>query len=276
MPLPRAEPFFLQVEDGRRFCLYHAPDTDTRPRGGVLAVHAFAEEMNKTRRAVADAARSLAAHGFAVLQIDLAGCGDSDGDFGNATWDGWLADLDAAWLWLVERSAAPRWLWGTRCGALLAESFAGHCDPQPDGLLFWQPVINGAQHLAQFLRLKTVNALLRDELGARGAASPRAELAAGNSMEIAGYRLNPQLADALERARAGQRLHASSRVRWLEVSSQTPPSASPAATRVVEGWAASGADARLQAVSGAAFWQTQEVERCDALVAATVAALCEP
>ena len=276
MALSHVEPFFLQVEGSRRFCLYRAPDPDTTPRGSILAVHAFAEEMNKTRRAAADAARSLAAHGFSVLQIDLTGCGDSDGDFGDATWDGWLTDLDAAWRWLVARSAAPHWLWGTRCGALLAASFARRCDPQLDGLLFWQPVINGAQHLAQFLRLKTVNALLRDDPGARGSVSPRAKLLAGNRLEIAGYLLNPQLADALESAQLGKPSNFSIRVRWLEVSSQTPPSASPAAIRAVEAWAAGNADVRLQAVSGVAFWQTQEVEPCDALVAATVATLCEP
>ena len=119
---PATGPFFHRATDRsadpERFCFFHAPLGATM-RGSVLAVHAFAEEMNKTRAAAADGARALAAAGFAVLQIDLTGCGDSAGDFEDATWAGWMADLAEAWAWLGERSAGSRWLWGTRLGALL-------------------------------------------------------------------------------------------------------------------------------------------------------------
>ena len=43
-------------------------------------VKAWAEEMNKARRMAALQARLLAENGYAVLQIDLHGCGDSSGD----------------------------------------------------------------------------------------------------------------------------------------------------------------------------------------------------
>ena len=274
MSSPAVQPFFLEAREGRRFCLFHAPRIDIPARGGVLAVHAFAEEMNKTRRVSADAARALAADGFAVLQIDLFGTGDSDGDFGDATWDNWQDDLALAWRWLAARCSQPLWLWGTRGGALIAADFAERCDPPCGGLLFWQPVASGAQHLGQFLRLKTVNALLRDA-AAPSNASPRAELAAGHAMEIAGYRLNPTLAMDLERAQLKEPPHAR-RVRWFEVSSQIPSSVSPAAARIADAWTAAGVDVRPATVHGPAFWQTQEVERCDSLVAATVSALRAP
>ena len=274
MSLPAVRPFFLDSSEGRRFSLFHAPRSDVTARGGVLAVHAFAEEMNKTRRVAADAARALAAGGFAVLQIDLFGCGDSDGDFGDATWNIWQDDLALAWRWLASRCTEPLWLWGMRGGALLAADFAKRCDPSCSGLLFWQPVASGAQHLGQFLRLKTVNALLRDG-AAPSNASPRAELAAGHAVEIAGYRLNPTLAMDLERAQLKEAPRTKC-VRWFEVSSLTPPSVSPVATRIADGWKASGVDVRPITVHGPAFWQTQEVERCDSLVAATLSALCAP
>lgn len=284
--VPATGPFFHraagQDADGERFCFFHAPGT-TPMRGSVLAVHAFAEEMNKTRAAVADGARALAAAGFAVLQIDLTGCGDSAGDFEEATWVRWMADLTEAWAWLADRTGdagAQRWLWGTRLGALLAEQFASQCEPRADGLLLWQPVVSGAQHLNQFLRLKTVGSLLRNTGGPPevtaviGAApSPRADLAAGVSVEIAGYRLNPSLADAIENAQLGMREAAPSRVRWFEVSSQPSASLSPIASRVTDRWRAAGSDVAASTIVGTAFWQTQEIERCDALVAASVAAL---
>ncbi len=255
----------------------------------MLAVHAFAEELNKTRAAVADGARALARAGYAVLQIDLAGCGDSAGDFADATWAGWLADLDAAWRWLAPRAAGPRWLWGTRLGALLADRFAQHCSPDADGLLLWQPVVSGAQHLGQFLRLKTVGGLLRGAAAPDAPStpvaqvaqpSPRADLASGRTIEVAGYRLTPSLADAIEAARLGpldgQAGRVPLRVRWLEVSSQPAPTLTPVATRVVERWRAAGSDVTVATVAGPAFWQTQEIERCPALVDATVAAIAGP
>ncbi len=301
--VPSTGPFYLHVADGpraeERFCFFHAAgagDASTPARGCVLAVHAFAEEMNKRRAASATAARALASAGFHVLQIDLGGCGDSAGEFEDATWAGWLADLTEAWSWLALRCPGPRWIWGTRLGALLADQLAATCHPSADGLLLWQPVVNGAQHLGQFLRLKTVNAMLRDPSPAVAMAtvarrdagptpsSPRADLAAGLSIEVAGYRLTPGLADAIESARLGSRTpddgRVVPRVRWLEVSSQgssqaaSPPAAlTPVASKVADRWRASGSDVAVVHVAGSPFWQTLEIERCDALVEATVEAL---
>ena len=294
-----AGPFFQRTQRGDRFCYVHRPydadaDADAaRPvRGVILAVHAFAEEMNKTRAAVADGARALARAGYAVLQIDLTGCGDSAGEFEDATWAQWLADLGDAWQWLAHQALGPRWLWGTRLGALLADDFAGVCSPPIDGLLLWQPVVSGAQHLGQFLRLKTVNSLLRDAAAtdkatrvahasatAPASSTPRAELASGASVEVAGYRLTPTLADAIENARLGARdvgdegARTPARVHWFEVSSQAGATVSPIAVRVADRWRESGSDVTVRTVVGNAFWQTLEVERCPALVDATVEAL---
>ena len=291
MNVPAATgPFFKratsQRSDDERFCFFHAPAAGVEARGTVLAVHAFAEELNKTRAAVADGARALAAVGYAVLQVDLAGCGDSAGEFEDATWAGWLDDLADAWSWLESHGTGPRWVWGTRLGALLADQFAAGCTPPADGMLLWQPVVNGAQHLGQFLRLKTVSTLLRDASRASGATtpvarvaepSPRADLAAGLAIEVAGYRLTPLLADAIEAARLGASLSGDARVprrvRWIEVSSQPSATLTPVATRVVDRWRAAGSEVDVVQVLGQAFWQTLEIERCAALVDATVDAM---
>ncbi len=111
------------------------------------------------------------------------------------------------------------------------------------------------------------------------APSPRADLASGQPIEVAGYRLTPLLADAIEAGRLGApdtggRVPA--RVRWFEVSSQPSASITPVAARVIDRWRAAGSDVSFATVGGNAFWQTQEVERCDALVAASVAALAAP
>jgi hypothetical protein len=90
------EPFFLPAGSGERFCIYHAPAGE--PRGTFIYLHPFAEEMNKSRRTAALQSRMFAASGFAVLQIDLFGCGDSSGEFNEARWEIWKEDAALAFL----------------------------------------------------------------------------------------------------------------------------------------------------------------------------------
>lgn len=268
MAVPAAGPFFARD----RFCFLHRPSG--APRGGVLAVHAFAEEMNKTRAAVAEGARALAAAGFTVLQVDLFGCGDSAGDFGDADWTVWHDDLACAWTMLRAEVDGPCWLWGTRLGALLADHFASRCEPPADGLLLWQPVVNGAQHLSQFLRLRTVGQMLKG--GVEKAPSARAELAAGTPVEIAGYLLQPALADAIESARLGSGPRTPARVHWFDVTSQSvgpPPEPNPMTAKLLARWREAGCDLHFATVQGNLFWQSVETEHCPPLVAASVAAL---
>ncbi len=73
------EAFFLPVanaQHSQRFCLFH-PAQGRASGAPLLYLHPFAEEMNKSRRMAALQSRALAEHGYAVLQIDLLGCGDS-------------------------------------------------------------------------------------------------------------------------------------------------------------------------------------------------------
>src|SRR5574337_1504228 len=156
---PLLEAFHLPVSDGRRFCILHAPAVPRRDRA-ILYVHPFAEEMNKSRRMAALGARSLAGSGWTVLQIDLAGCGDSEGNFADASWERWVADVAGAAAWLRVRTGSAPWLWGLRAGCLVALE-AVRTAAAAAGLLFWQPVLAGRQHLQQFLRLR----LAADVLG---------------------------------------------------------------------------------------------------------------
>ncbi|PZO19649.1 MAG: hydrolase 2, exosortase A system-associated, partial [Burkholderiales bacterium] len=174
--LPQA--FFLPTPTGQRFCLFH-PAQGLRRQGSVLYLHPFAEELNTTRRVVAQQARALAQAGFAVLQIDLKGCGDSEGEFADTTWDAWLEDAQLAHHWLAEHAPGPRWLWGMRGGTLLATALAARLS-HPTHLLLWQPVINGQQMLQQFLRLHAAGQWLTDGNKSLGKdATPAQTLASG-------------------------------------------------------------------------------------------------
>jgi len=272
--MPPFEAFFAEPPaGGRRLCI-HTPPRATL-RGAVLHVHAFAEEMNKSRRMTALAARALADAGFAVLQIDLLGCGDSSGDFADAHWDVWTSDLSWACGWLRQRHDAPLWLWGHRAGALLAGAVAKELDA-PCHLLLWNPVLQGKAVTQQFVRLKAAADWASGDGKAAG-AWVKAELAAGRTVEIAGYGLNPALAQSLDAATLAPPGGQGRRLVWLEVAGREgEPALSPAASAQLPRWQAAGWQVQSQAVAGPAFWQTVEIEDAPALVQASVEALTAP
>jgi len=271
--IPAAEPLFLERGGARLFALLHLPAGGCR--GAVLYLHPFAEEMNKARRMAALQARALAAEGFAVLLLDLHGCGDSSGDFGDASWDGWLDDVAHASAWLRARCGQPVTLWGLRLGALLALAHAQR-DPAVAGLLLWQPVTAGAVHLTQFLRLHVAGAMFGrgHEEGHQGGgtAALRAALARGDTLEIAGYALAPSLAQGIEALDAAS-LVPCCPVHWLEVNKSTERGIAPASQRVIDAWRAAGVDVHATALGGEPFWATQEIAECPPLLDATLAVL---
>jgi exosortase A-associated hydrolase 2 len=264
------EAFFLPVGTGQRFCLLHSVEPGLPVQGALVYVHPFAEEMNKTRRMAALQARAMALAGYAVLQVDLYGCGDSSGDFGDASWPDWVDDVLAACDWLRRRTGATLWLWGLRAGCLIAAEAARRSD-EVGGLLFWQPVLSGKQHLQQFLRLKSAGEMLSGE-GAGILARLKADLARGEPVEIAGYTLSPGLARGLESAELTLPDRAM-RVEWLEVSGTQNGGLSPAAAVRLEKWRALGHAVHGDAVGGPSFWQTLEISESPELLTATLAAL---
>ena len=285
-----AEVFFIDADTaavGQRLCVFHPPRGVLR--GWVVYVHPFAEEMNKSRRMAALQARALADVGFGVLQIDLHGCGDSSGDFGEATWQGWVDDVVQACRWLRRRDAGmPLWLWGFRAGCLLAvEAAARLADAaQPAGgrvygcnFLFWQPAPAGKVLLQQFLRLRMAGELIAGGGGKGVIDALRRQLDAGTPVEVAGYVLSPALASGLEHATLTPPPGAL-RAEWFEITQRpaegdTPPASAPASLAAAERWRAAGAALRSHIVSGPAFWQTTEIEDAPALVAATLDALAD-
>lgn len=276
--LPSA--FFLPSaaeHTGQRFCLFHAAQGNAL-RGRVLYLHPFAEELNTTRRTVAQQARALAQAGFAVLQIDLHGCGDSSGEFADATWSAWLQDAAQGYHWLSQHASGPAWIWAMRSGALLAAELVQPLQntvPEPINLLFWQPVTSGQQMLQQFLRLHSASQWLGNGGdGSHHGPSPAQRLAQGESVSIAGYPLSPALAQGLGAARLQPPASATpARLVWLELSSQAAPTHSPATAAALATWRAAGWQVHADTVTSPAFWQTVDTDAAPALLHATQQAL---
>jgi exosortase A-associated hydrolase 2 len=261
----RVSAAFAAAASGQRFRLVSEP-VQRDVRGTVVFVHAFTEEMNKSRRMAARMARMLAGAGWRVVQRDLCGCGDSSGEFADAAWADWVRDVED------EVAAAapdrPLWIWCQRAGALLAHA-ALMVRPNA-GLLLWHPVLSGQQHLQQFLRLHAGARIV----GAASAASgptPIQQLRAGVAVEVGGYRLNPALATGLEQAAFDLPAGSSGPIVWLEVSIAEPPALSPQAERMLAQLRARGIEVETDVVRGPQFWQTVEIEDCDALLERTLA-----
>lgn len=268
------EPLFLPAGSGERFCIYHPPPAAAR-RGGIVYLHPFAEEMNKSRRMAAQQSRMLAARGFAVLQIDLFGCGDSSGDFGDASWEIWQHDVALAVQWLRQRVGGSVALWGLRLGALLALDSARLCDPAPDRFVLWQPVISGESFITQFLRLRVATEMIAEGATQTSTQDLRNELSAGGVLEIAGYDLTRKLTNSIDGLKLAELAPRDATVHWFEVVADTNGSLSPASRRVAESWIARGVEANIHAIAGEPFWNTIEITECPALLAETTRVVAE-
>lgn len=239
-------------------------------RGVLLHVHGFAEELNKSRRMVALAARRFAEQGWLSLQLDLAGCGDSSGDWQDFSWQDWLHDIDAGWAYArSECAGAPVVLWGLRGGALLASDWmASRASAAP--LLLWQPVLNGQQHLTQFLRVRAAADMLDDQNVRADTTQLRAELAAGSVIDVAGYPLAAPLADGLSAARFSVAADYAQPALLLELSAQADEDKlSPALRQCLQRWPVSERAPQARAVSGPAFWNTVDITTAPALIEAS-------
>ncbi len=265
-----AEPFFLNTGAGERFCIFHPPPSVDGCRGALVYIHPFAEEMNKSRRMAALQAKRFAHDGIAVLQIDLFGCGDSEGDFADARWEIWQKDVESAVDWLADRHPTPPGLWGLRLGALLALDVAARSDRNLGDLLLWQPALNGESYMTQFLRTRVASAMLAGETGkSEGTQELRMRLRNGENIEIGGYELAPALAEAIDQLNAGECIVTGGLVHWLEVVPEAGRQMPPAGSKVASTWKNHGVDLHCVTVAGPAFWMSQEITDCPALLAAS-------
>ena len=262
-------PFFRPASGGQRYCLLHLPPPGQAARGGIVYVHPFAEELNKSRHVAAAQARAFAAAGYSVLQIDRYGCGDSSGDFGDARWPIWHNDLHLACAWLAQRVDGPLTLWGLRLGALLALDFASRPPLPLARLLLWQPELDGRRVIDRFLRLRLATGMLAG--GTREApGQARAALAQGEPVEVAGYLLAPALAHAIDRVSAST-LPPSVPVYWLD--HQGAEQAATPLPPLARQWRDLGAAVHVASFGDGPFWHSGELLACPQLLDAT-RALC--
>lgn len=273
------QPRFFTFNGRRLFGLLFTP-TGQPCRGTVLYLAPLAEEMNRCRWQAASLGRALAARGQACLILDPHGCGESEGRTGETDWSVWLADARTAVRWLADTwPDQPVSLWGVRLGALMAVDLATRLAadavfdttlPVPQRLLLWQPVVDGATFLNQYLRLRLASQLVHSG-DKETTESLRARLLQGEAVEVAGYPLTGGLASSMAAVRMAE-CHpaAQTRVDWIEVVAKPEQGLGLPSRKQVDRWQQQGLAVNTRTVVCPPIWQTYERERAPALEAATL------
>ena len=141
------------------FGLFHPAEAARDKQQAVLICPPFGQEGLRSHRFFKVLAERLSRAGISVLRFDYHGSGDSPGDESEGELDGWRRDVCVAHEELRRQAGDVRVAWiGARLGATLAVLAArsGRCDPER--LVLWEPVVDGARYL-QYLRECHVEAL---------------------------------------------------------------------------------------------------------------------
>lgn len=252
-------PFFLEAPSGRLYAVHHRPTDRAQWRGHVLCVPPFNEEMNRCRSMITLQALALARIGFGTLVVDLHGTGDSAGHYRDARWNIWLEDLRTAYDWLHHQPGGCAGLLGIRLGAILGAQLHAQLATNALALMLWQPVVDGKIHMNQFMRLRIAAQMDRPHLPKETTASMRASLASGNTLEVSGYEVHPELVQSIDASRMTEHAPAAgSEILWLEHAGADTPEVPAASQKAAAEWSAASCLVALQTYSGPQFWQVHE------------------
>jgi len=191
------EPFFFENEGARLFGILHIPAMHEPAEGhrkpqGVVFCSPFAEEEAVSHRVVTNFARLLCREGYYVLRFDYRGCGDSEGDFEQATLTTRLSDIGKAVdLLQGHTGTSPLTLFGLRLGGTLAALVAAK-DPRVKSLILWEPVVQVRAYFDQFLRMQVMAENIRASRVVGTRESLLKDLRGNKCVDILGYLLSPQ------------------------------------------------------------------------------------
>ena len=144
-----ATPLFFGDSDRKLYGVFHHP-TKRRPAApAVLLLSPFGEEAIRSNRIFRQLAERLSRAGAPVLRFDYYGSGDSAGDCTELDFAGMAHDAETAQEELAAMTGARRFAWiGLGLGGAVALSAGLEVDVKPSQLFLWDPVLRGADYLA--------------------------------------------------------------------------------------------------------------------------------
>jgi exosortase A-associated hydrolase 2 len=219
-------------------------------------------------------ANQLAILGIAAVLPDLYGTGDSDGNFGDASVEQWLRDLDVTGSWATARGWEVDSIVGIRLGCLIAAQYCRQRQLSLKRAVFWQPVLEGARALDQFLRIRTAAAAMADKQ--ETTAELRLKLNAGECINVAGYEIAPQLAEQLDTLRLTEIVTRGLGVlHWFEVVRSADSTITTPVLNAAKKLGEAGSPPLLRSFVGEPFWASTEIVGVATLVEATATAIAD-
>ena len=262
----------FDVDGLRLFGMAHLPD---EAKAGIVFCHPFTEERKSAYRAMVEAARAFCEAGLAVLRFDYRGCGDSEGEFRDATVSTRQADIDRAMGLLAEMSGAERiGLLGLRFGSLLAASVAEKRGDVPF-LVLWEPVADGKSYFMADLRKK----LIKEMMTAGKGSVKREEIIESlkdpaTVIDFDGYLVSGKMYGELEELDLHQQLgHHKGSTLIVQISFNEKISKPNAALE--EAYRNAGVDVQLIPVIEEPVWNRIDLVDCPSLISETVTWLKE-
>jgi alpha/beta superfamily hydrolase len=190
----RQETAFVPFGTDEMFCVLHRPASAVRR--GVLICPSILSEQSTLYTTEVRAARTLAAHGDAVMRFHYRGTGHSGGRPEAVTVASMADDARfAAEILRRATGAASLVFCGARWGAVAA-GLAAAGDPAAP-LALWEPVVDGARYLPEILRAQAVRALTEQVDLTKTPADVEREIAEAGFADVLAYPLHRALYESL-------------------------------------------------------------------------------
>jgi len=269
-------PYFLETEHGSIFVIEYGPRMPEPEIETVVIVPPFAEEMNRCRRMMSLQARALAGSGLRAILVDLHGTGDSEGDFSDAHWTVWCGNIVSVVSDIVAASRGSVSFLAIRFGALVLFDHQSDLVSRASKIVLWNPCTNGSTFLRQFLRIRIASQMSENNSRKESIAELMDRFASGESVEVAGYEISPELARSMSSAALiTDDLEASPPMYWFEIVSNPSSPLPVASNAVIEQMQRDNIRLSVTAMCGEKFWNTVETTTVPSLINATTAVFVE-
>ncbi len=210
----------------------HALAFGTGAARQILIIPPLFDEMNRVRRMLVQAMRDLAERGIGSILVDLPGCNESGAEL-------WRQDLGS---WTQAVGVAASQLGATHVAALRGGALVDHGTP---ALPHWRLApVKGSSLIKTMIRARIAG----DREAGRGTSEAGLLAAAQQGpIELAGYRLGPEMVSALAEAlpatlprlterTPGQNIEGSPL--WLRAEPQDDPAMSASIAADLDRWSA--------------------------------------
>lgn len=140
------EPVVFEIEGEKLFGIMHLP-LNAKKTPAVLMCHGLAGNKTGRFRIYVNLAKELAKNGIASLRVDFRCCGDSDGDFSDATVKGFVKDAHVSLDYLIHHHGIDPnriGIFGRSFGAAIA-LMAAHHYKKIKSIALWAPLYDTDQ-----------------------------------------------------------------------------------------------------------------------------------